>query len=128
MAWAADFNWLPNSLLKGITLPQLIYDPEYEANCGGCYQKNVIIIKECDEPANIIAHEFQHYLQDMAGMLTEPVSWQETYEAANCDYEAAITKYFQQWHEYDALRFEFKVAPTELNEYWWRALVQGYGD
>jgi len=127
-----ELNWLPNSLRKGLDTPQILIgdNPDY----GGCYynvqdyvddeldltKKAVIIITDTDRMESVIAHEFRHHWQTYTWGKLPTHPWQQ-----GKSYKKSIKKYFRgARHEMDALQFEIKYAPNNLNLKWWEWLQE----
>ena len=120
----ADFNWLPTSMLKGVTLPKIIRE-EHTGKYDGYYTlgNNTIVVANEDEKleAATIAHEFRHHLQYHRYGDWTPLGWGTN---STLSYKQQIHMYFiTQIHEYDALLFEHKYAPNFLNDWWLNKLV-----
>ena len=134
-----ELNWLPNSLLKNIPTPRMIYHET--ARYGGCFMRQqetdievfgmslregpVIVIS--NHNAGVIAHEWRHLWQCMNGLLLEKGS--TVYDwSNNKTYKGNIIKYFTtQPHEMDALQFELLHGPTDLTLRWKEWIVKHYG-
>ena len=123
----SELNWLPNHLLKDITLPKVKYVDENNLPYSGYYahESKVLTVATCYEELvpSTIAHEFKHYLQEVKGTLgNNPPSW-KIYED-KFGYEKGIKNYFKyNKSEYEALLFEYKYAKDWCNEWWIRELV-----
>jgi len=115
-------TWLPNSLLKGITPPKIVFE-EFKGQPYSGYFLHAtqkITVVEGYTEASTIAHEFCHYLQHLKGNIVAS-TWK-----VEGTYEESIHKYFTtNKSEYEALRFEYKYAKDYLNEWWLRKLVHG---
>lgn len=116
-----ELNWLPNSMLKGLTLPEIrfievenasgSYTPPYKKN------KPLITISTLwpEDIHETIAHEFRHHWQ-LYNVLGEFPDWPW---GRGTDYKESIIDYFTgAWHEWDALQFSLKVAPTDVTLLW----------
>jgi hypothetical protein len=119
-----ELSWLPNHLLKGITLPKIIYEDKKDQNYGGYYSNNTLMIVASEDfIASTIAHEFKHYLQDLNNELPNTIASWNSYDK-KFGYEKGISNYFKyNKYEYEALLFEYKYAKTDINEWWLRKLV-----
>ncbi len=120
----ADLNWLPTSLFKGISYPEVIYEEDTYDNYGGYYTHgtNRLVIVEDSTVASAIAHEFRHYLQYINGFLEGSKGSKWKIEGT---YEDSIHKYFTtQPTEMDALLFQVKHANDWCSEWWLRKLVR----
>lgn len=119
----SDFNWLPNSILKGVKLPKIIYEEDTGQDYGGYYtfDSDHIVIVETDHISSTIAHEFRHYLQWDTKI--RYIMHGTSFNQGN-NYELAIKNYFRDnIIEMDALLFEHKYAKNWLNDWWLRKLV-----
>ena len=120
-----DLSWLPNHLLKDITLPKIEFVPN-SGEYSGYYQHNsntLFIVEGIENIESTIAHEFKHYLQEKDGYLTKkPLNWAILENALG--YESSINYYFtHDYCEYEALLFEYKYAKCYYNDWWLRKLV-----
>lgn len=121
----SDITWLPISLRKGVEVPAVKF-VELNNQYGGYYTPGtkVLVIasdEEIDRTDSTIAHEYCHYLQYTKGLKKM---------GSNIDlfnkycYNEAIRLYFRtQDFEMEALLFEYKHAPSEVNKFWLKALV-----
>ena len=122
-----ELSWLPNHLLKDVTLPKVRYVDENNQSYGGYYthKSKILTVVTYDEEliASTIAHEFKHYLQEVNGCLgNNPPNWAK-YES-KFGYDKGIRNYFKyNKTEYEALLFEYKYAKDWCNEWWLRELV-----
>ena len=113
-----ELCWLPNSFLKGLTIPDIYVEEEANQNYSGYYEFEDgighLVIVENEHYASTLAHELRHHWQRTVGNLDQSSAWDP-----NLTYEDAIVKYFrtQSW-EMDALLFEHKYAKDEINDYW----------
>lgn len=122
MTTQSDFSWLPNSVLKNIDLPRIVFEPKSGQAYGGYYDttiKTIVVVEEEDCQA-AIAHEFMHHIQ----------STKVTLKGGGLDlfqkfsYNKAIRHYFRSmWWEMEALLFEAKVASGPNNKFWLHGLV-----
>lgn len=122
----SDLEWLPLSERKGINLPKIVYEPFEGQNYAGYHQSGsgiLTIVERSDtETHAIIAHEFRHYTQSLRALLPNTVASLSLFDKFS--YNKAIRIYYREsWHEMDALLFERKVSPTELNKFWLNACV-----
>lgn len=121
-----SLNWLPTSSLKNITRPQVVLEPNVGQQYQGYYTAgtNQLVVVECDcekQLASIIAHEFRHHTQYELNTYFSPNGSVLDFAL---EYEEMIRVYFQtQPWELDALLYEHKLAPTELNTWWLYELV-----
>lgn len=135
-----EFNWLPNSIRKGLPTPRIVI--VNRSDCGGFYcaqTKNrcihpwvdmdvsegpvIGVANNDNETAGIIAHEYRHHWQwlNHSGLMGRSV-WSEP---ESLDYKASIIRYFRSfWWEMDALRFQLKHAPDDLSCLWWDWLME----
>jgi hypothetical protein len=129
-----DLNWIRKED-KSLVIPPVVY--EANDRYGGYYVHPVkgeieiagkfydskigIIVISSIWPENIpstLAHEWRHHWQFYQGWKMDSIGW--SYPE---DYEAAIRKYFLSSRcEFDALRFEYRKAKSELNDSW-RGLI-----
>lgn len=122
-----EFNWLPNSFLKGLVLPELYVGDS--GRYGGMYTHisdkfphGRIIINPVDREDSesfraSLAHEIRHAWQEQNGWEMVGSDWPGI--IARIPYEKAIVKYFTTYaHEMDALQFEYKHAKYWGNEEW----------
>ena len=115
-----ELSWLPNSELKGLLLPP-IYVIDDSDDYSGYYEhgdsesRGEIVVVENEYYASTLAHEFRHYWQFVNfGLPDESSRWNN-----EKDYRTAIVEYFcTQAHEADALMFECKHAPNDVNLQW----------
>lgn len=128
-----ELNWLRNED-KTLPLPQVVFAPlttiqgEYffpsrsELYLGGRFydrRHGVIVVSTIhpDYIPSIIAHEWRHHWQEFHGWHYDGIGWQHTNELSR--YERNIRAYFTRSRcEADALRFELRRAPCEVNDYW----------
>jgi len=126
-----EFNWLPNSLRKGLKTPRMIITDD--ENCGGRYwhrtqydcvtpfdfnlrEGAVIELAQLKSPGTI-AHEYRHHWQKYNARL-DGTKWQ-TPDSWD-DYWNAVVAYFNtSWSEFDALRFQVKHAPDDFSLETW---------
>ena len=107
-------NWLPLSLLKGVDAPRVRIAKIWGQGCYWVTRSLIEIsegIAEDGDVAGTLAHEFCHHLQGLDGRGS---AWR-----SDLPYEDAIREYFKQPWEREALRFELKLAPRPLSEWWW---------
>lgn len=128
-----DLRWLSRHA-RGIPVPKLVVDDDL-IDCGGYYfpsvdseaiinddlvvdgKSGVIVVSgyHAERHHSTIAHEWRHHWQMHTGNGWDVVlDW--NYEELG--YERSIAEYFKQPHELDALLFERRVAPSEVNEEW----------
>lgn len=129
------FNWLPNSFLKGLSIPKVRVLSNLDFQ--GCYyeqqdyaddemdlRKNALILisEDCESMAATLAHELRHHWQrTFAGIEVPAIEFQ-----AELEFDAAMTRYYtESFTEFDALRFEYIHTKTEENDYVW-GLVKKY--
>lgn len=118
-------SWLPLSVRKNIDTPVVVYEPFCNQSYGGYYTTGTKVLVVVENPdsdiGSTIAHEYMHYLQYIRGS-----------KCGNSDislfskhsYNLAINKYFNTaWWEMEALLFESKITPTQLNKFWLHGLV-----
>lgn len=130
----SDLNWLPISMLKDVSLPELIFEDDMDVSYGGMYinyydspKGNIISIVDYDddETASSIIHEFCHHLQYIRYGFTIGSSF-KLYQDRFDTFEEAIKFYFlSQPREFEALLYQNKYAKTKSNEWWLRKLVLG---
>lgn len=134
-----EFNWLPNSLRKGLSTPRLVIVDRND--CGGfCCQPT---LERCVHPwvemdvaegavigvssneldiAGTLAHEYRHYWQWFSYSKSMA---QSVWNHRSTDYKAAIISYFRSyWWEMDALKFQLKYAPDDVSRLWWDWLME----
>ncbi|MCP4437528.1 MAG: hypothetical protein GY810_01040 [Aureispira sp.] len=124
MCYSSEFSWLPNSILKGVELPAIVYEELNNQNYGGYYthgSKEIVVVTGEEELIpSAIAHEFCHYLQYNSGCIMHG----SDFSAEDTTYEKAIHNYFSYDSiEFSALLFEYKHAKNYINEWWLRKLV-----
>lgn len=128
-----ELNWLPNSIKKDLVLPQIYYVEGL--NCGGAYHRigdsnqewgdltyrPIIEINTNWEEegyssfASTLAHEYRHHWQ-LYKYGKHPV-WPLSNKGKT--YKQMIVDYFKgAWHEMDALQYELKLAPNNVNLEW----------
>lgn len=134
-----EFNWLPNSLRKGLQTPRLVLlDDTW---CGAAYWRRtsarcllesfgvdmdlkegaVIALCASKDPGSL-AHEYRHHWQIESGYKFGQSVWQQ---ASAETYKASILRYFRSfWWEMDALRFQLKHAPDDVSRLWWDWLMK----
>ncbi len=120
---SSDVTWLPNSVRKGIDVPKVIYEPVNNLYSG--YYTNgteeLVIVEEQDRVPSAIAHEYCHYLQFTRNDIPQGGGL-DLFEKFS--YNKAIRLYFRtMWWEMEALLFEYKHCPSELNKFWLHGLV-----
>ena len=128
----SELSWLPNHLLKDITLPIIRFEEHNEQMYAGYYRKEeeLIVVVEYEYEnnyiASIIAHEFMHHLQYIQGRKIDNTFLFGKLSFKQMSFEDQISKYFTiNPNEYEALLFENKIAKTKLSEEWLRKLVWG---
>jgi hypothetical protein len=101
---------------KGLSLPTLWIVPP-RGDCGGFYDpsRKLIVAYESEHIAGTIAHEWRHHWQDQRYQPRRYRSWSQMRSGDYCN---SIVEYFKQPIEFDALLFEFRMAPSEVSEYW----------
>lgn len=120
-------TWLPNSILKGIKLPSIVYENYSGQDYGGYYiqgTEELVIVYDIEEyiPATI-AHEMCHYLQYIQGRSNN--IQRPKWNTLGNTYETQIKNYFSLfWEENEALHFEYKYASNDLNDWWLNKLVK----
>lgn len=131
-----ELSWLPNSITKGLLIPQIMYVSGSSA-AGAYYQtqpscsdwgdlrkRAIIAIDIVDDPDNIgdiIAHEYRHHWQLYKFGTSKEWPW---FIPKGQTYKQAIIRYFRgAWHEMDALRFECAMHPTDVNMQWMEWLL-----
>jgi hypothetical protein len=124
-----ELNWLPNSIRKGLPLPQIYFVSGVEY--GGAYYKVqnhdndwgdltsrpviTVATDSADNMASTLAHEYRHHWQTYAVGNLENIKWSNV-----GNYRNNIIKYFRSsWSEWDALRYEIAQAPSDANLLWW---------
>ena len=128
-----EFNWLPNSIRKGLQTPRLVLlDATW---CGGAYWRRTdyrcvpksfgldLDLKEgaviglcASRDPGTLAHEYRHHWQIESGYKFGESVWQQASPEA---YKTSIIRYFRSyWWEMDALRFQLKHAPDDLSCLW----------
>ena len=134
-----EFNWLPNSIRKGLSTPRVVLSNRID--CGGFYcnktperyihpwlgmdvsEAPVVAVTElAGSVAASLAHEYRHHWQwNNFGHRMRPSVW----DSQNQDYKASIVRYFRTyWWEMDALKFELKHAPNDVSRLWWEWLME----
>lgn len=125
----SELNWLPLSVRKGIHLPKVELIKYTGQNYGGFYDStknliHVVVNYEEDVPATI-AHEFAHHIQYVTNSRKRGNSSKSLELFNKYSYEKAINLYFNTyWHEYEALEFQEKYAPSDLGDWWLNKLVK----
>ena len=113
---------LPLIVFENVEAGGLYYQPgRYEVELNGHFYdaKKGIIVANPEFPDGIdatITHEWRHHWQRFNRIVGDAFPkwpWQPS-----VDYEASIKAYFQIWHEWDALMFEYKFARNHINESW----------
>ena len=126
----SDFSWLPNSLLKGVSLPtiEIVENLDYSA----LYYSETGHIVVCYDPssaffASSIVHELCHHIQHCNGRSADQrsyVTWDYLYGTLGLSYEDSIRFfYLMNPTEMEALLFENKYALNDISEYQLRKLV-----
>jgi len=114
-------RWLPNSITKHVSAPNIVRVPA--ASFRGRYvsprpsyrgmdaQRGIILLSEgaCE---STIAHEWRHHWQNDAGW-----TWSHKKFDRSLSYVDAVVQYFRQPHEFDALVFQHKIAPTAVTSF-----------
>jgi hypothetical protein len=133
-----EFDWLPNSVRKGISTPRLVLlGGDW---CGGAYWRQTdsrcvpsqfgldmdlsegAVIGLCaSRNAGTLAHEYRHHWQIESGYKIGASVWHQ----ANADsYQRSIIRYFRSyWWEMDALKFQLKHAPDDVSLLWKEWLI-----
>lgn len=133
-----EFNWLPNSMRKGLSTPRLVIVDR--SDCSGFYCKQMP--KRCIDPwvgmdvseapvvaitenatgtAGVLAHEYRHHWQ----WSTYPAPVISSVWTEGGNYKASIIRYFSAfWWEMDALKFQLKHAPDDVSRLWWDWLME----
>lgn len=126
-----EFNWLPNSMCKGLSTPRVfVLD---DNRWGGFYVHQTLkrfvfpsldidlsegaAIVLCATPsAGSIAHEYRHHWQRESGYKLGNSVWSQK---PGESYAASIRRYFRTfWWEREALRFQNRVAPDHWSLQW----------
>lgn len=136
-----EVNWL-RRFDRELVIPQVIFSPaptmrnglpcsgfylhpgKYEVGIDGLHYDGcfgIIVVSTnapCDIPS-IMAHEWRHHWQKHRGIKYDGVEWSDPLAATDVGAWIASTKrYFRQsWCEFDALRFELSVAPSDIADY-----------
>ncbi len=120
------FNWLPLSDRKNIDMPILLIEEFKGQPYAGYYlagTNTVGIVETSDERqlAATLAHEFKHVTQwQLNQNLHNP-----TVIDTSIPYEKMIFSYFNNnLTEMEALLYEFKLAKSELNDWWLNHIVR----
>jgi len=118
-----ELNFIPLSYRKNVVLPKVIIEPDAGQPYCGYYIAGVIVVVADSYLASNLAHEYRHYLQDYYGCVRRAVA--VNYEDTSCEnYNNFIRRYYRSsWSEMDALRFERKIAPSDLSKFWLEGLV-----
>ena len=114
-----NLTWLPNSMLKDIKKPKVVFEPYSGQNYGGYYthKSGILTIVEGVGSDSTIVHEFIHYLQEQRGKL--PTKYNYHFGDYSDGYELSIKKYFLlNWWETEALYYENKLCNCEVTDYW----------
>lgn len=136
-----EINWL-RRFDRSLIVPQVVFAQQPRManglNCSGIYLHpgkyeyaiegkfydgwcGLLVIGTAD-PADIpalIAHEWRHHWQMHRGIEYDGVEWNDPRAATDIDaWEASTKRYFRRSRcEFDALRFEMQVAPTDIGDY-----------
>lgn len=135
-----EFNWLPNSMRKGLPTPRIVI--VNRSDCSGFYCNQTMdrcihpwvdmdvsegpvigVANDAHGTSGILAHEYRHHWQWLkySALMGRSV-WSET---EHHDYKASIIRYFRAfWWEMDALRFQLKHAPDDVSRLWWDWLME----
>lgn len=106
-------------------MPTVVYEQDVGQNYGGYYiaDTSTIVVVDNSNVASAIAHEYRHHLQYLQGTL-KPSLCNGLVLFERYRYNKAINLYFNtQWHELDALMFEYYYAKSRVNKFWVEALV-----
>lgn len=128
-----ELDWLPLSVRKGLDQPRIVFTGA--ADCGGRYwarargnkpiltpfhfdrREAAIIELGCMPTPATIAHEYRHHWQRENNIYWSPCSaaWNPIDDGWNA-YWKEIRRYFTTHKdERDALLFEAKIAPDDIN-------------
>jgi hypothetical protein len=132
MIKSLELNWIRNED-KSLVLPTVVFAPlssysgyyvspragEREIE-GGFYDLHFgLIVVSTLNPENVaatLAHEWRHHWQACNGWVYDGIGW---HSQSPANYDRAIKEYFTRSRcEFDALRFEWRKARCEVNEYW----------
>lgn len=137
MTVSLEINWI-RKYDKSLPLPELVFCNTWDIG-GGYYRptdakvlhfnqrtidnKHGTILINPDFPDNfesVIAHEWRHHWQYHKG-LRNPLDY--TLWNPSGDWKSDVFHYFtEDRFEFDALMFERKFAPSDLNEQFWDAI------
>lgn len=143
------FNWLPNSIKKGLPHINLIIIDHSDNYSGAFYRRcnysdsgellgtpvsmintdTIVITDNCSWDA-VLAHEYRHFWQ----LYTYGVKYFEAplYTSfsdfiSKFSYKESVIKYFtNNWAEMDALNFELKTAKNDLNSMYREWVIKFY--
>ncbi len=125
---SSDLTWLPLSLRKNLVIPKVVFHAPTGQDYVGYYNpgSNLLHVVENDEDCagSTIAHEFCHHVQYERGH-----EFKDSYDVlkdltAKYSYNKMIILYFRtQPSEMEALIWQHRLAPTDVTEFWWKALV-----
>lgn len=132
-----ELNWLPNSFRKGLSVPRIAviddihYSGEYWRRTESRYitpfdmdlREGPIIVLTSKSGPSSIAHEFRHHWQCESAGLSKLYSVWAPASDSDADYWKEIKRYFTEYpHERDALMFEARTAPDDVNKQWIESL------
>lgn len=130
----SDLNWLPLSDRKNIDLPKVYWEEYAGQNYAGYYvasdilKDNYIVVVYCSEWVSnykyhledILAHEFRHHIQKTLSLFKTLDSKVST----NPNYEEGIKEFFSSYsHEMDALQYSLSLNKADMQDYWYRKLL-----
>ena len=132
-----ELNWL--KFPKDISIPDIITVGVDDFNYGGCYyepewnsisvsdrsfslERGLLVVRE-DNYESTLVHEFRHHVQRVHfGIKPDGIEWEE-----GESYKNSIIKYFtSSVTEMDALLYELKHYPDDVNLEWYEWLVKHY--
>jgi len=130
-----ELNWLPNSIKKGLILPQIFFVQNsgvgggyyrvknFDNDWGNLTKRPIIVIdihSETNDLDSTIAHEFRHHWQ-----LYTYGNWISPRWKIENSYKKSIIKFYSSCpYERDALQFETKLAPNDTNLEWKEWLLE----
>jgi hypothetical protein len=132
MNLALELRCLPLSHRKGVSMPAVLtlpddglygglyvypYEGEYVADCGRAApaRHGVLCVIEGGEVEASVTHEWRHHMQADARWQSSGSQWRaiRTWH----EYWREARRYFRTYaHEMDALLYERRHCPTDLNE------------
>lgn len=126
-----EFNWLPNSIRKGLSTPRVVYtnSDQYggryiwpDTGIIECFDMDtsegaIIEVTSSHSTASILAHEFRHHWQRYCADLKPGKAWRQP--STMDEYKKQIIRYFRDDpFEMDALCFEIAIAPSDISLMW----------